>query len=207
MDNRIIDFYFSLRSPYSWLACRRIDAELSGLPVSLRWIHGYPEDLDSHPMGTGLDAKKLSYLITDVSRFADRYGLEFKGPPRIDVDWPKVDAAFWYAESKGLGPEFAKTASAARFESGLDLEEDATLRQIAVGIGLDGDGLLAAADRRTRVIADSANDPDAREKVFGVPTFVYRGELFWGNDRIEWLARAVRGEQNRKGRVDGSADG
>ena len=28
--------------------------------------------------------------------------------------------------------------------------------------------------------------------MFGVPLFVYRGEPFWGNDRIEWLVRAIR---------------
>ena len=30
------------------------------------------------------------------------------------------------------------------------------------------------------------------DSIFGVPYFVYRGEPFWGNDRIEWLVRAVR---------------
>lgn len=199
MDTSIIDFYFSFRSPYSWLATQRIDAELSGLPISLRWMHGYPTDLANHPMGPAVNKSKLMYLVTDVGRFADRYGLEFKLPPRIDVDWPKVDAAFWYAQSKGRGPEFGKLASSARFGSGLDLEDDETLRQLAADVGLDAGELLAAADSRTRAIDEMPNDPESRGSVFGVPTFVYCGELFWGNDRIEWLVRAVRAKQPDKG--------
>ncbi len=43
------------------------------------------------------------------------------------------------------------------------------------------------------IAQSDANELEVSEDgLFGVPTFVYRGETFWGNDRIEWLIRAVR---------------
>ena len=186
MDPSVIDFYFSLRSPYSWLAAQRVEVMLEGLPVELRWLHGYPRDLENHAMANTPSNKRLGYTVTDVSRFAERYGLIFKLPPRVDVDWAKVHAAFWYAHAQGVGPLFGKLATAARFGEGLDLEEDATLADLAERTGLDASSLIAAAEAREGDVAQvPPNDPEAAQNVFGVPTFVYKAQLFWGNDRIE----------------------
>jgi 2-hydroxychromene-2-carboxylate isomerase len=91
---------------------------------------------------------------------------------------------------------FGKLASAARFSQGLDLERDETLRDLAIGAGLDDAALLVAAETRSSAPI-VPNDVAAVEQVFGVPTFVYKGQLFWGNDRIEWLVRAITADTDR----------
>lgn len=196
MDPSIIDFYFSLRSPYSWLAAQRVEGMLEGLPVELRWLHSYPRDLENFAMANTPGNKRLGYVLTDVSRFAKRYGFTFALPPRVDVDWAKVHAAFWYAHEQGVGPKFGRLATEARFGEGLDLEDDATLSLLAERTGLDAPSLIAAAEARQGDAAQiPPNDPKAADSVFGVPTFVYKGEVFWGNDRIEWLVDAIKADQ------------
>lgn len=196
MNPSIIDFHFSLRSPYSWLAAHRVEPLLEDLPVTLHWIHTYPRDLENFAVANTSDNKRLGYVLTDVARFAERYGMDFTLPPSVDCDWEKVDAAFRYAHEQGAGPLFAKLASAARFSQGLDLEQDETLRDLAIGAGLDDAALLAAAETRSGAPI-VPNDVAAAEQIFGVPSFVYKGQLFWGNDRIEWLVRAITADTDR----------
>ncbi len=59
---------------------------------------------------------------------------------------------------------------------------------------LQPDAVLAAADDTTlhARVAKGIEEGFQNDGIFGVPTFIYRGEPFWGNDRIEWLVRAIQ---------------
>ena len=139
-----VELYFSFRSPYSWLVFHRLEAAFRDLPVALTFVPAYPAgDFPNDP--AALPAK-LAYLIADVGRIAEAYGLSPRWPGKIDTDWPRPHAAFLGADDRGRGLAFARAAFARRRESG----------------------------------------------VFGVPTFVHREQKFWGNDRLEWLVRAIR---------------
>ena len=73
-----------------------------------------------------------------------------------------------------------------------DISSDPTLREIVAAQGLDADALLRAAaapdiERRYRQYTDEAVAAGA----FGSPSYVYAGELFWGQDRLEMLEEAI----------------
>jgi 2-hydroxychromene-2-carboxylate isomerase len=73
-----------------------------------------------------------------------------------------------------------------------DLGDPATLSAIAAEQKLDGDALLAAAGTPSAADAYESNTKAALEAgVFGVPTFAVGDELFWGQDRLDLLARAL----------------
>ena len=186
-----IRFYFSFRSPYSWLAFHRIDRALEGLSVEVRRIPVYPPpQFDNDPAASPV---KFLYLLADVGRIAAAYGLPLQWPKATDTNWILPHAAYLYAEDKGMGAAFARAVFAARFSGGEDVGDPATLSRVASACGLDGEATLRAAQDPAlgRRLAEGIM-AGAREGLFGVPFFVYRDQAFWGNDRLEWLVRAVR---------------
>ncbi len=76
-----------------------------------------------------------------------------------------------------------------------DLADESTVVQIAESVGLAGEDLLAAAQGDATSTVFEANTEEAiAQDVFGSPTWIYKGELFWGQDRLDFLTRMVEDE-------------
>lgn len=185
-----IDFYFSFRSPYAWLAFHRIDRVLTGLPVRLHRVPVFP--VGAFPNDPARVPLKLDYLLADVTRIATAYGLPVRFADSAGTQWIRPHAAYAYADAQGRGEAFACVLFAARFSHGRDVGDDAVLGDAASAAELDPTALVQAADDpavQQRVMTGMIGAKNAG--VFGVPTFVYRGTRFWGNDRLEWLRRTI----------------
>jgi len=183
-----IRFYFSFRSPYAWLATERLEAELGDLAVEIVRLPIYPAPglLPNNP-------DKLAYLVQDIPRLARERGLTVRFPPVADPDWSISHAAFLGAEREGAGHRFMLEVYRKRFCEGLDLGDDAVLAGAARRAGLDPDAILAAAHSdalRAEVSAGWRRGVE-RDRIFGVPSFVYAGRLYWGQDRMHVLRSAV----------------
>jgi 2-hydroxychromene-2-carboxylate isomerase len=110
---------------------------------------------------------------------------------RLDaLDWRRYALAAVAADRLGRVVEFSKHLYNAVFGIGVAPTDDAGLARIADAAGLDGQELVRLVDdpetarRRERTIVDAL-----AAGVFGVPSFVVDGELFWGNDRLILLRR------------------
>jgi len=129
----------------------------------------------------------------DISRFAEVYGLPLKVPQQIDTDWGKPHGGFLFAQEKGKGREYGLRVYSARFSEGQDVGDQNLLGEIALACGLNQQEFFQS-------LVDSTYTGQLKEcfgkaqgdGVFGVPTFVYCNEMFWGNDRIDWLVREVK---------------
>jgi 2-hydroxychromene-2-carboxylate isomerase len=187
-----VRFYFSFRSPYSWLAMLRIEQALADLPVQLQYLPVFPPpNFANDPTAV---PNKLKYIGQDVRRIAEAYGLRALPPTKLDCEWVRPHAAYLYAAEQGKGLPFALSLYAARFMHEQDVGEDAVMAAVAREHGLDAAALVRAAGDaayQTRVVEGMIQGA-TENSIFGVPYFVYRGETFWGNDRIEWLARTIR---------------
>ena len=76
-----------------------------------------------------------------------------------------------------------------------DLANESTVVQIAESVGLAGEDLLAVAQGDATSTVLEANTEEAiAQDVFGSPTWIYKGELFWGQDRLDFLTRMVEDE-------------
>lgn len=185
-----LDFVFSFRSPYAWLAARCVLPQLpEGTP--LRWRPFFP--LPTFTNFPPLLPSKVKYLVRDVVRLARHYGVgELKFPGVDDPDWAIPHAAFLEADARGSGPDFALRVYEARWQRGENVADDAVLRRAAEEARLDPAPILAAgadAARRDALRAAVQRAFD-EEDLFGVPTLVLPGgEKFWGHDRIEQAIR------------------
>ena len=189
-----VTLFYSFRSPYSWLGFHRARRVLPALDVELRSVPVFPPPgLVTASTST---PRRLAYTLEDSARVARAYGLIVRWPEEMDTDWVRPHASAYWAAAAGRGDAFIAAAFAARFERGLDLGSATVLQGLARDIDLDGEACVAAADdpERHRQVWQGMAEAQATG-IFGVPTFDFEGQTFWGNDRLEWLIRAI--EQSR----------
>jgi 2-hydroxychromene-2-carboxylate isomerase len=187
-----VTLFYSFRSPYSWLALGRL--QRIELGADLRYIAVFPPP-GMTPVSTS-SPRRLAYTRDDATRIAAAYGYTVRWPEALDTEWVRPHASAYWATEAGRGADFILAAHAARFECGEDLGDASVLASVAREVGLDGDACVAAADDPARHAQVWAGMKEAQTAgIFGVPTFLLDGELFWGNDRLEWLVRRL--EQTR----------
>ena len=175
--------WFTFRSPYSYLGVYK--ALEAGLPLHLvaTWPTGEVASTSS--------PRKMAYLIEDCLRLFGDAGLPFTPP--VDVqDWKRPHAAFHVAQNAGKGAEFALAAYRARWSESKDLADPAVIGAVAEQVGIDPQAAIKAMDD-----ADIHGELDAIRKQFeqdeivGVPFFVYEGQRFWRQDRVDALLRHI----------------
>lgn len=190
-------FYFSFRSPYAWLAAESLSDELGGLPVDISVIPVFPT-AENFPNDPSRLPNKIRHLVKDVARLAAERGLRVRFPQRTDpVDWALSHAAFLGAQRLGGGTAFMLEAFRARFVRGANLGDAAIVSDAAERAGLDAPAVIAAAhddDLRTEA-AGNFDRAIERDRIFGVPTFIYRGDIFWGHDRMRFVRQAIEQAQ------------
>jgi 2-hydroxychromene-2-carboxylate isomerase len=190
-DDETIRLYFSFRSPYSWLAVFRAPATLGPTGLSIEYIPVFPPP--DYPNDPARVPAKLEYIREDIDRQARAYGLLAAPLAKLDCEWVKPHAAFVYANDQGCGHAFALEVFAARFSRSQDIGDDTVIAECAKNAGLDPVATVAAQSERPlqeRVVLGMIRGVH-EDGIFGVPLFVYKGERFWGNDRIEWLLRSL----------------
>ncbi len=86
MSTKILQFWFSISTPYTYLAIQRIEEIVRSKEIGLEW---YPFILTGISSGTGnkSNPRKLNYMWRDVKRRADRHGLEYNKPALYPVDY------------------------------------------------------------------------------------------------------------------------
>jgi 2-hydroxychromene-2-carboxylate isomerase len=188
-------FYFDLGSPYAYLTAERIsglfaEAELEQpewQPVLLGGLFR-TFDRDSWSKGPGRDEG-----IAEIERRAAVYGL----PP---LHWPEpwpgntlfAMRVATFAKQTGRTVSFALAAFRQTFAAGRDLSEPDNVLIAAAACELHPNALLKAVE--TEIVKNAlreATDSAAELGVFGVPSLVVDGEVFWGDDKLEEAVAAA----------------
>ena len=186
-------FYFSFRSPYAWLAAESLSDAFAGLPVSFRLIPVFPA-AENFPNDPARIPNKIRHLVKDVARLAGERGITVKFPQQTDpVDWAVSHAAFVGAQRLEQGTAFMLQAFRARFVHGCDLGDDKVIADAAARAGLDPERILEFAHDAglQNEVRGNFQRGIEEDRIFGVPTFIYRGDIFWGHDRMRFVRQAI----------------
>lgn len=196
-------FYFSFRSPYSWLCYRDLMDQHRSLADQLDWRPFWEPDEQSQRLLSEaggsfpyvpMSRAKALYILQDVRRLTRRRGLDIAWPVDRAPCWEVSHLAYLVASRLGRGPEFVAAVYRARWERGLDISDRTTVASIAAELGLDPGPLAGAADN-PEVRAQGVQallDIDAGG-VFGVPFLVHGRDRYWGMERLPDFIAAVRG--------------
>ena len=194
---KVIDYYLSLMSPWSYLGAarfadilRRAGATAVCKPVDFGRIFPASGGL---PLGKRAPQRQ-AYRMMELRRWRDRLGIDLNLQPRYFPTAESLAAGVVIA-ARESGAEVLELSAAilrAVWAEERDIAEPETLRALAGELGLDGDRLLdaAASDEVRRAYEGDTEEAVARG-VFGAPTYILEDEIFWGQDRLDFLARGL----------------
>ncbi|MFJ5811463.1 2-hydroxychromene-2-carboxylate isomerase [Streptomyces sp. NPDC093093] len=187
-------WYFSFRSPYSWMAYRDLVDRHPDVAGRIDWLPFWEPDepaLDELERSNitlpyvPMSKEKHLYILQDVRRLARARGLDMVWPVDPAPRWEVSHLAYLAADRLGAGPEFIAETYRARWELGEDISDPDTMRRIGRTLGLDPEVLARAHEDPTiRASGLDALNSLHRDGVFGVPFFISGFDKFWGVDRL-----------------------
>ncbi len=195
---KVIDYYYVLISPWTYLGGSRFTeiAERHGATVNCK-----PMDLGKvFPVSGGLPLAKRApqrqaYRLVEIERWRDHLAMEINLKPKFfPANYDLAQRMVVGAVNAGGGDAMALSHAILRaiWAEERDIADAATLAKIADGIGMDGAALLAAAEAPEVLAAYEANTAEAIERgVFGAPTYIFNNQIYWGQDRLDFLDRAL----------------
>lgn len=189
MSQAAVDFYFSFRSPYSYLAAPRAFALPDGYEVAVRFRGVIPMAM----RGESVPRAKQLHTLRDVAHEAERLGMPFgRIHDPIGEGAMRCLLVAQHALDVGRVRAFVLGASRAIWAEAADLARDRGLRAVCERAGLQWERCAAALEdpaMRERVEADTRALAELGH--WGVPVFVFGEETFWGQDRIEFLQESL----------------
>lgn len=195
--SRDIEYYFSMVSPWAYIGHRlfidiaaRRGARIVPKPVALNEVFSQTGGL---PLARRHPARQ-AYRMLELQRWREKRKLSFHLRPR---HWPfdpgQADRAVLALAANGADPAaFIDHAFTAVWERQENLGDAQALAALLRQSGFDAAAILAAADAPEARAAYERNRVEAiAAGVFGSPSYVLGGEVFWGQDRLDLLDDAL----------------
>jgi 2-hydroxychromene-2-carboxylate isomerase len=195
-----VDVYFDVASPFAYFALHQLPA-LAASGASMRLVPIllgalFRDISQANVPLLAFSPAKLRYVTQELGRWGRWWGVPFEMPRKFPQRTIAAQRLAILAADEGTdaGIRLARALGRAFWAEQRDLEDGATLRAILAAEGLPEGWIERTADPAIKArLAD--NTAAAKERgVFGVPTFIVDGQhLFWGQDRLELVARALAG--------------
>ena len=193
---RTIDFYFDFPSPYAYLA----HTQLPGIAAA----HG--ARIAYHPFRilelmkivgnrpTTLECKnKGKYAGADLQRWVSKYKVDFaRNPHSKGFDFAELDRIALVAIQDGSGAQCVTAIFDAVWGRPQDLSQRSVLVDVIDKAGLDGHALLDRANTdRVKAQLEAETAAAADRGVFGAPTMFVGEQMFFGNDRLDFVVEEL----------------
>ncbi|MCG8909781.1 2-hydroxychromene-2-carboxylate isomerase [Pseudomonas sp. DP-17] len=194
--SKSVEFYFDFGSPTSYLAytqlpkiCAETGAELVYRPVLLGGV--FQATGNASPIAV---PAKGRYTLIDMTRFARRYGVRMKMNPHFPINTLTLMRAATGIQLRQ--PERFEALLACVFKGmwvdALNLGDPAVLGPLLAEAGFDPQALLALTAEQDVKDALKANTEAAIKRgMFGAPTFFVGNEMFFGQDRLDFVREAL----------------
>jgi 2-hydroxychromene-2-carboxylate isomerase len=189
--------WFDYKSPYAYLAqepTRRLAAEPG---VAIEWLP-YTLDIPSFLGAAQLDEtgrdvvgtrsehqwRRVRYAYMDCRREAARRGLVIRGPRKI-FDSSIAHVGFLFARGKPGADRYHDSVFQRFWRRELDLEDPRAIAAELSAAGIDTARFPAFLAGEGRALHDRLREEAHAAGVFGVPSYLVGGELYWGNERLD----------------------
>jgi len=189
-----VEFLFDVGSPSSYIAwtqlpklAQQTGAEIVHTPILLGGL--FKSSGNASPAES---AAKAAYILKDCARYATRHGILFKPNPHFPVNTLMVMRAIAGAQRAGELDTLLPAAFRAMWVGEQKLDDPSSLEALAEAAGV-GVSQLAhwIGDDTAKAQLRANTDHAAARGAFGAPTFFVGEEMFFGQDRMDWVAEAA----------------
>jgi 2-hydroxychromene-2-carboxylate isomerase len=187
-----LEFFYDYVSPYSYLADSQV-GKIAGSNLVYRpmFLGAVMQATGNKPPGS-LEVKG-KYLRKDIARWASRYGVVYKWNPNFPQNTLKALRLAVVAQRGGVFDKVHSALFAAMFVHESDLNDDKVLADIMNAAGLDeGETFARIADQSIKDELKANTDEAIRRGAFGAPTFFIGEEMFFGNDRFDFIKEELK---------------
>ena len=194
--DRNVEFYFDVGSPAAYLAwtqmpalCESAGGKLEYRPMLLGGV--FQATGNQSPMNI---PAKAAYMVGDLERFARRHGVPFRHNPHFPINTlmlMRIAAGLQLREPDKLVP-YVDAVYRAIWVDGKNMNDPAIVASVLSQAGFDAAALLAlASDPEVKEHLKSITATAVERGVFGAPTFFVRGQMYWGQDRLDFVKHAL----------------
>ncbi|BCX69609.1 MULTISPECIES: 2-hydroxychromene-2-carboxylate isomerase [Pseudomonas] len=194
--SKTVEFLFDLGSPATYLAytqlpkiCEQTDSQLIYVPILLGGVF----KATGNATPAAIPAKGR-YMFQDLDRYAKRYGVPLKFNPHFPINTLMLMRAVTGMQLRH--PErfaaFIDCLFKALWVEGHNLNEPATVATVLSQNGFDPNEVLAlTADEDVKAVLKDNTEKAVQRGVFGAPSMFVSGQLFFGQDRLEFVREAL----------------
>ena len=194
--NKQVDFFFDVGSPASYLAwtqtgaiAREAGATVAYKPMLLGGV--FQATGNASPATV---PAKGAYTFTDFDRFAKRYGVPIQRNPHFPINTLTLMRAITGMQMRHAErfEAFTQAVFEAIWVKALNLNDPAVAAGALQAAGFDAAEVLAlAADPDVKARLKTVTDEAIARGVFGAPTMFVGEQMFWGQDRLDWVKEAL----------------
>jgi len=196
MTTRSVEFYFDVGSPAAYLAytqlphlCADTGAELVWKPMLLGGV--FQATGNRSPVEV---APKGAYMTDDLKRFARRYGVPYEHNPHFPINTlllMRGATALQMREPERLRA-YLDAVFPAIWVEGRNMNEPATVGAVLQQAGFDATRILAmASEQEVKDRLKAVTQEAVARGVFGAPTMFVGSQMFWGQDRLDFVREAL----------------
>jgi len=191
MSEPTLQLWFELASTYSHVAVQRVESVAGNAGVAIEWrpfLLGpifQKQGWNDSPFN--LYPVKGAYMWRDMERLCAKHGIPLQRPKRFPRNGLLAARVATAAEAEPWLVAFVRGVYRANFAEDAEISDPACVTRVLAAAGCDDPEhwlARAASPEIKQRLRDRTGEAIALG-VFGAPTFVSRGELFWGNDRME----------------------
>jgi 2-hydroxychromene-2-carboxylate isomerase len=197
-----VSFFFDFSSPFAYLAATQIEAVAARHGARVRFrpflLGGLFKQLGTPDVPLfAMPTPKRAHVARDLQRWADLYGVPYRFPTRFPMNTVKALRLVLQLPDEAK-PKLVHALFRAFWADDRDLADDAELTVLADAAGFDGAALVAGTKLdAVKERLKEATAEAARLGLCGAPSFLVGDLLFWGQDRLLFVEKALRGWRPR----------
>jgi 2-hydroxychromene-2-carboxylate isomerase len=195
-----IDYYFAPQSPWTYLGHARFARIAEKAGASIRVM---PVDLGGKifPVSGGLPLaqralQRQAYRLVELARFRDALQLPLNVKPKFfpvaGDDAARLIIAADQAGGSSAAMQLTGAVLAAVWAQERNIADAGTLAELLGECGLAADVLAASHQPEVQAIYERYTQQALAAQVFGAPSYVINGEIFWGQDRLDFVERRLQ---------------
>jgi len=199
MTRPTLEFWYEFGSTYTYLSVMRIEALAEAAGVPLAWKPFLLMPVLDH-LGVGnpftTNTAKGAYMWADLMRRAEALDIPIERPSVYPPNSLVTARVARLGLDEGWGVAFTKEAFRRHWMNGVIIGTDENTQSSLIAAGQDPEPTLARALAEANKEALRAQTAQAIELgLFGAPSFVVDGEIFWGDDRLEEALQRAAGRR------------